>query len=111
VSISETQYQEEVKKKALASSSHDSLNPRRQRQELSANQLLGLRAVVGAGDANGQFAGPQLGGRPHTPNNGFGLPRNAGPAPEPIEVPTAESFAAAFSKPPTAKINEVKPTT
>lgn len=109
VSISEAQYQEEVKKKASGNSSHNSLNPRRQRQELSANQLLNLRAVAGAGNgnANGQFAQPQM-GRPHTPNNSFGLPRAQGPAPDPIEVPSAADFAAALAKPPTAKMSEVK---
>jgi hypothetical protein len=85
------------------------LNPRRQRQELSANQFLSLRAAagVGNGNANGQFAQPQI-GRPHTPNNSFGLPRAQGPAPDPIEVPTAADFAAVFAKPPTAKMSEVK---
>lgn len=109
VSITEAQYQEEVKKKASDSSSHNSLNPRRQRQELSANQLLNLRAAAGAGNgnANGQFAQPQM-GRPNTPNNSFGLPRAQGPAPDPIEVPSAADFAAAFAKPPTAKMSEVK---
>lgn len=109
VAISEAQYQEEVKKKAQGNSSHDSLNPRRQRQELSANQFLSLRAAVDAGNITGQFAKPQV-GRAHTPNNSFGLPRAQGPAPDPIEVPTAESFAAAFAKPPTAKMSEVKAT-
>lgn len=111
VSISEAQYQEEVKKKQAGNSSHNNLNPRRQRQELSANQLLNLRAAAGAGsgNANGQFAQPQM-GRPNTPNNSFGLPRAQGPSPDPIEVPTAESFAASFSKPPTAKMSEVKAT-
>lgn len=109
ISISESQYQEEVKKKASGNPSHDSLNPRRQRQELSANQLLNLRAAVGVGNANGQFAQPQM-GRPHTPNNSFGLPRAQGPAPDPIEVPSAADFAAAFAKPPTAKMSEVKAT-
>lgn len=110
MSITEAQYQEEVKKKQLGNPSHDSLNPRRQREELSANHLLNLRAAGAVGNnANGQFAQPQNGfGRSHTPNNGFGLPKAGGPAPAPIEVPSAADFAAAFAKPPTARMSEVK---
>jgi hypothetical protein len=112
ISISEAQFQEELKKKKEGLLSPDSLNRPRMRQELSANHLLNLRAAGAGGNfgnANGQFAQPQV-GRAHTPNNSFGLPRAQGPAPEPIEVPTAESFAASFTKPPTARMSEVKAT-
>lgn len=109
ISITQEQFEEEVKKKASGLQSPSSWNSRRQRQELSANQLVALRAVGRDGDANGQFATPQV-GRDHKPRNGFGLGRGNGPAPDPIEVPTAETFAAVFAKPPTAKMSDVKST-
>lgn len=112
ISITKEQYDDEVKKKESGLSSPDSLNKRHQRQELSANQFLSLRAAGAGGNfgnANGQFAAPQVGmGREHTPRNNFGLPRNGNPSPDPIEVPSAADFAAAFAKPPTAKMSEVK---
>jgi hypothetical protein len=108
VSITKEHYDDEVKKKGSGLSSPNSLKPLHQRQELSANQLAGLRAAgVVSSNADGQFAAPQM-GRNHTPNNRFGLPNGKAQMPDPIEVPTADDFSAAFAKPPTAKMSEVK---
>lgn len=109
IAITEEVYNEEVKKKESGTHSGSNLKRRHQRQELSAIQLVELRAAVAA-SGKGQFASPQIpSGRNHTPNNRPGLPgTRGGPTPDPIEVPTAESFAEAFSKPPTASMKSIK---
>lgn len=111
ISMTKEEYDEEVKKKVSGLSSPSSLRQQHQRQELSANQLAGLRAAGAVGNnINGQFAAPQVPmGRNHTPHSQFGLPngRAQTPMPDPIQVPSVEDFAAAFAKPPTAKMSEV----
>jgi hypothetical protein len=104
VAITKEQFDEEVKKKANEKLSGNSSNPLRRRQELSSNLLAGVGAAAGAGRSNGQFATPQT-GRESNPHNRGGLPKGVGPAPDPIEVPSAGDFASSFDRPPTAKAN------
>lgn len=111
-SITAEVYAEELKKKATGNLSGSSFRPKPHRQELTPSQWEGQRAVGAVSNGAGQFASPQLpNGRDHAPRNQFGLgARQAAPAaaPEPIEVPSAESFQIPISKPPTAKLNAVK---
>lgn len=102
LSITKQQYEEELKKKETGRLSGNSSNPLRRRQELSANLLAGVGVAAEAGRSNGQFAAPQLpNGREATPHNRSGLPKGNGPAPDPIDVPSAETFI----RPPTSKAN------
>lgn len=110
MTITQEQFEVEVKKKSNGQLSNGSLRPKQQRQELSAMQLAGLRAVEGAGKVS-QFARPQQ--PTANPHNRHGLPVSGnapGPIPalpDPIEVPTPESFGP-ISKPPTAKAKDVQ---
>lgn len=113
LSLSEEQFNEELKKKETGKLSANSLRPRQSRTELSAIQLAGLHVAVD-GVRPSQFARPQQPDhRPHTRHGlpfGGGLNGKAPPpanAPDPIEVPTAQSFPEVFQKPPTAKMSEV----
>jgi len=113
MSITAEQFAEGVKKKASGIPSEDSLRHKQQRQELTSIPLDALRAA-GVGSAKGQFASPQLPitERAHTPNNRPGIPGGRGPSPsatpEPIEAPSADAFSAAFSKPPTASMKDMR---
>ena len=107
LSITEEQYAEEAKKKAEQISSGFSSNNRPQRRELSAHQLGGLRAAGESGNAHGQFAAPQQPERARN-QHGMGPIREPAKMPDPIEVPTNESFAGMFTKPPTAKMKDLR---
>jgi hypothetical protein len=109
LSITAEQYAEELKKKADGNLSGFNSNSRPQRRELSAHQLGGLRAAGESGNANGQFAAPQQPDRARN-QHGLGAIREPAKMPDPIEVPTTESFAGMFSKPPTAKLKDMKAT-
>lgn len=101
VSISEEEYQEEIKKKELLRLSNSSSKPPH-RQELSALRLDARRVVEAVGNPApkiGQFAKPQV--PPAVQRNGHE------PMPEPIEVPTPESFV--IKPPPTMKASATKP--
>jgi hypothetical protein len=107
VEISEEQFIDEIKKKETGNNSANSLRPRLQRTELQAVQWDALRAA--GGGVSSQFAKPQL-QREHRPHNRSGLPSGASPngthpTPDPIEVPTAESFGEI--RPPTAKLKDI----
>jgi hypothetical protein len=110
--ITEDRFKEEVKKKENGNNSANSLRPRMQRTELQAVQWDALRAA-GAEGSRGQFAKPQVFEREHRPHNRPGLPAATGPSPtangrampDPIEVPTAESFGEI--RPPTAKLKDI----
>lgn len=107
LSITEEQYAEEAKKKAEQISSGFSSNNRPQRRELSAHQLGGLRAAGENGNTHGQFAAPQQPERARN-QHGMGPIREPAKMPDPIEVPTNESFAGMFTKPPTAKMKDLR---
>jgi len=107
--ITQDEFTEEVKKKESGNSSANNLRPKLQRTELQAVQWDALRAA-GAGVNKGQFSRPQM--PEHRPHNQHGLPSSQGPSasngkvmPDPIEVPTAESFGEI--KPPTAKMKDL----
>ena len=107
VEISEAQFTEEVKKKENGNKSADSLRPKLQRTELQAVQW-GAQHAAGVG-VNGQFAKPKF-QREQRPHNRPGLPSGNSPngshaMPDPIEVPTAESFGEI--RPPTAKLKDI----
>lgn len=107
VSITEDQFREEVKKKENGSPSAASLRPKLQRTELQAIQWDVLRAAAGTGHVS-QFAKVQADRRPHARH---GLPNPMGPSatdkmPDPLEVPTAESFGD-IVRPPTAKARDM----
>jgi hypothetical protein len=108
IEISEEQFREEVKKKGTGNSSANNLRPRLQRTELAAVQWDALLAA--GGGVSGQFAKPQF-QREHRPHNRSGLPSTNGPSanghpmPDPIDVPTAQSFGEI--KPPTAKLKDI----
>lgn len=100
--ITQAQYDEEVKKKEQWNLLNGSSKPR-QRQELSALQVDARRVVEAVGNPApkiGQFAKPQV-----PPANQ--RPVGNTPIPEPIEVPSIESFV--VKPPPTARFNQVAP--
>jgi hypothetical protein len=103
MSIAPEEYSEEIKKKELWSQSNNSLKPQ-QRQELSALRLDARRVVEAVGNPAprvGMFAKPQVPTEDRNRSNG-----NGQPMPEPIEVPTPESFV--VKQPPTMKMSEAK---
>lgn len=104
-SITPEQFAEEVKKKAHGNPSAGSLKPRQQRQELTAVQWDALR-VAGDAVSPGQFAKPQQ--PDHRPHRRHGLPNPNVAMPDPIEVPSVESFPEVSSKPPLAKLKAVQ---
>ena len=96
ISITPEQYAEESKKKQALQSSNNSKPPHR--QELSALQLDARRVVEAVGNPaprQGMFAKPQV-----PPADQF--QRGPEPMPEPIEVPTPDSFV--VRPPPTARV-------
>ena len=102
MSITQEQYSEEIKKKELSASLNGSLKPQ-QRQEISALRLDARRvveAVANPAPRAGMFAKPQI------PTDQLANGRVSQPMPEPIEVPTPESFV--VMRPPTAKIGKSK---
>lgn len=107
LSITAEQYAEEAKKKAEGNSSGFNSNSKPQRRELSAHQLGGLRAAGANGNGSGQFAAPQQPERARN-QHGLGPVREPAKMPDPIEVPTAESFAGVFTKPQTAKLKDMR---
>lgn len=110
MSVTQEQFEVEVKKKNNESPLNGHSKQRQQRPELSALQLAGLRAVEGGGKVS-QFARPQQ--PTANPHNRHGLPISGnapGPMPsmpDPIEVPTPESFGP-ITKPPTVKAKDLK---
>lgn len=90
--ISKAQFDEEVKKKAQEKLLGSSLNPPPRRQELTAFQF-GNPAVAAAS----RFARQQEWVKPPQPQAQH-------PMPDPIDVPTAASFA----QPPLAKMKDLK---
>jgi len=100
MSITEEQYKEESQKKTQQSLLNGSSKPPH-RQELSALLLDARRVVEAVGNPApkmGQFAKPQV-PPAHQRSNGHE------PMPEPIEVPTSESFV--IKPPPTMKASQV----
>ncbi len=113
ISLTEDQYNEELKKKSAGILSNGGLRKQPQRQELSALHLpRHLAAGAGGTNPDGQFAKPQTPvGRTATPHLRSGLPNGQGPSaqmPDPIEVPSAAEFSGMLAKPPTAKMSSVK---
>lgn len=102
IAISPEEYAEESKKKEQSNLLNTNSKPH-QRQELSALRLDARRVVEAVGNPaprTGMFAKPQI------PTDGHRLQQTAQPMPEPIEVPTPESFV--IRQPPTAKASELK---
>lgn len=93
VEITAEKYAEELKKKELEKQSGFNSKPRHQRQELSALQF----GNPGAAAAS-RFARPQV------PALNPERAEVSHPMPDPIEVPTASSFAL----PPTARVKDLK---
>lgn len=103
VAITPEEYAEEQNKKKLLSSSNNS-KPQH-RQELSALQLDPRRvveAVANPAPRGGMFAKPQV----PPANDQLANGHIQHQMPEPIEVPTPESFV--VKPPPTAKLNQKK---
>lgn len=105
IAITKEQYDEEQKKKLLLSSSASSNPPHR--QELSALRLDARRVVEAVGNPaprTGMFSKPQI------PTDGGFVGRSNGaaihPMPEPIEIPTPESFV--VKPPPTVRLGSMK---
>lgn len=100
--ITKEEYDAEIKKKETLKQSNGNSNPHRGRTELSA--LLGPRVaeVVNRGggfNPSGMFA------RPQEPQVSMNKVQPNRPMPDPIEVPTAESFKGSFIvKPPVGKV-------
>lgn len=104
ISITEAQYQEELKKKELESSSRHSSNQPRGRQELSAPSARHVAEAIDRTKSlvnGGMFAGPQ--------RDKNSSPVSGRPMPEPILVPSPNEFSGIFTKPPpTAKASEIE---
>lgn len=103
IAITEEQYKDEAQKKILSQQSSNNSKQPPHRQELSALRLDGRRVVEAVGNPApkiGQFAKPQV--PPQNQRNGHE------PMPEPIEVPTPDSFV--IKPPPTMKLSSTKTT-
>lgn len=99
ISITQEQYDEEVKKKQAEIHSENSLRPPPHRTELQAFHKVDQRrvaeVVANPRSRGGMFARPQTGNVPR---------QNQEPMPDPIQIPLPNSFVV----PPTAKLSDLK---
>jgi hypothetical protein len=102
IQITPEEYAEEVKKKEQWKLLNSSSKPQH-RQEISALRLDARRVVEAVGNPSpkiGQFAKPQI------PTDGHRLASPPKEMPEPIEVPSPDSFV--IKPPPTMRASDVK---
>jgi hypothetical protein len=101
VSITQEEYEVEVKKKDSSIQSSNSLNPPPHRTELQAFHRVDAKrvaeAVANPASRRGMFARPQTGDRPVHQNQQESMP-------DPIQIPSPNAFVV----PPTAKLSDLK---
>lgn len=103
ISITKEQYEDEVKKKSIATQSSNSFRrPELQASHLQIPQDRRAVEVVAnpGGKRNGMFARQQMDRDGISPSHR----QNSEPMPDPIQIPSPSQFTA----PPTAKLSEMK---